>query len=62
MFKFSNLELALGRNLKFYTSVGKELKLKVTKFWGLIPTFVEVIGEKLVGCLLASPSLIWLTV
>ena len=34
--------------LKFYTSVAKELKLKFRKFWGLIPTFVEVTGEKLV--------------
>ena len=40
--------------LKFYTSVAKELKLKVRKFWGLIPTFVEVTGEKLVG-LFAPP-------
>ena len=36
-------------NLKFYTSLLKGLKLKVRKFWGLIPTFVEVTGEKLVG-------------
>ena len=35
-------------NLKFYTSVAKGLELKVRKFWGLIPTFVEVAGEKLV--------------
>ena len=48
-FKFDNLGLALGTNLKFYNSVAKELKLKVRKFWGLIPTFVEVTGEKLVG-------------
>ena len=41
--------LGLGTNLKFYTSVGKGLKLKVRKFWGLIPTFVEVTEEKLVG-------------
>ena len=26
----------------------KRLELKVRKFWGLIPTFVEVTGEKLV--------------
>ena len=32
----------------FYTSVAKVLKLKVRKFWGLIPTFVEVTGEKLI--------------
>ena len=47
-FKFNNLGLALGANLKFYTSLSKGLKLKVRKFWGLIPTFVEVTGEKLV--------------
>ena len=48
-FKFNNLGLTLGTNLKFYTSVAKGLKLKVRKFLGLIPTFVEVTGEKLVG-------------
>ena len=47
--KFNNLGLALATNLKFYTSVSKGLKLKVRKFWELIPTFVEVTGEKLVG-------------
>ena len=47
-FKFNNLELALGTNLKFYTSLAKGLKLKVRKFSGLIPTFVEVTEEKLV--------------
>ena len=46
-FKFNNLGLALGRDLKFYTSVLKELKLKVKNFLGLIRTFVEVTGEKL---------------
>ena len=54
-FKFNNLGLVLGMNLKFYTSVAKGLKLKVRKFWGLIPTLVEVTGEKLVGGLLALP-------
>ena len=34
--------------LKFYTSVAKELKLKVRRFYGLIPMFVEVAVEKLV--------------
>ena len=48
-FKFNNLELAIGMNLKFYTSVAKGFKLKVRKFYGLVPTFVEVTGEKLVG-------------
>ena len=41
--------LTLSTNLKFYTSVPKGLKLKVRKSWELIPTFVEVTGEKLVG-------------
>ena len=58
--KFNNLGLALGTNLRFYTSLSKGLKLKVRKFWGLIPTFVEVTGEKPVGGIFASPSLIGL--
>ena len=48
-FKFNNLELVLGMNLKFCTSVAKRLKLKVRKFLGLILTFAKVIEEKLVG-------------
>ena len=36
-------------NLKFYTSVAKGMKLKVKKFYELVPTFVEVTGEELVG-------------
>ena len=58
-FKFSNLGLALGTNLKFDTSVAKGLKLNVRKFWGLIPTFVKVTGEKLVGraFFVLSPSI-----
>ena len=60
-FKLNNLGLTLGTNLKFYTSVAKGLKLKVRKFWGLIPTFVEVTGEELVGrVFLAPPSWIGL--
>ena len=35
--------------LKFYTSVEKGLNLKVKRFCGLIPMFVELTGEKLVG-------------
>ena len=35
-------------DLKLYTSVAKELILKVRKFLGLIFTFAEVTGEKLV--------------
>ena len=59
-FKFNNLGLALGTNLKFYTSLSKELKLKVKKFLGLILTFVEVTGEKLVGGLFAPPLPSWI--
>ena len=47
--KFINMGLALGMNLKFYIRVAKELKIKFRMFWRLIPTFVEVTGEKLVG-------------
>ena len=43
------MRLALGTDLKFYTNMAKGLKLKGRKFWGLIPTFVEVTGEKLIG-------------
>ena len=46
-FKFNNLGLALGMALKFYTSAAKGLKLKVRKFWGLIPSFAEVTAKKL---------------
>ena len=35
--------------MKYYTSVAKELKLKVRNFWRLIRTFVEATGEKMVG-------------
>ena len=45
--------LALGTDLKLYTSLSKWLKLKVRKLWGLILTFVGVTGEKLVGYLFA---------
>ena len=33
---------------QFYTSVEEALKLKVRKCWGLILTFVQITGEKLV--------------
>ena len=33
--------------LTFYTIVVKGLQLKVRRFWGLIPTLVEVTVEKL---------------
>ena len=35
--------------LEFYTSDAKWLKLKIKNFLGLIFTFVDVTGEKLVG-------------
>ena len=41
---FNNLGLALDMALKFYAGVGKGLELKVGKFWGLLPIFVEVTG------------------
>ena len=54
--KFNNLGLAQGMASNFDTSVAKKLKLKVKKFWGLIPTFAEVTWEKLVGGLFGLPS------
>ena len=60
-FKFNNLGLGLGTNLKFSTSVVKRLKLKVRKFRGPNPTFVEVTREKLVeGAFLPPQSWIGL--
>ena len=55
LFKFNNLGLALGMTLKLYNNVAKGSKLKVGKFWGLIPTSVEVRGEKLVGGVFTLP-------
>ena len=54
--KVNYLGLALVMALKFYANVAKGLKLKVRMCWGLIPTFVEVTGEKLVGSLFALLS------
>ena len=48
-FKFNKLGLALGMAITFYASESKRIKLKIRKFWGLISTFVEVTGKKLVG-------------
>ena len=50
---FNKLRLALGMAFNFYTRVAKGVQPKVRKFWVLIPTFVEVTGEKLVVGLLA---------
>ena len=36
-FKFNNWGLVLVTTLKFYTNKAKWLKVKVKKFWGLIP-------------------------
>ena len=47
-FNFNNLGRTLVIPLKFYASVVKRLKPKFKKFLGLIPTFVEVTGEKLI--------------
>ena len=50
--------LGLVMVLNFHTNVAKGLKLKVRKFLGLILTFVEVTGEKLVeGAFLPPPIL-----
>ena len=54
-FKFNNLGLSLGTNLKVYAKVAKWLKLKFRMFLGLIHTFVEVTVEKLTGGLSGSP-------
>ena len=60
-FSFNNWGLALGTNLKFYTSVAKGLKLKVRMFWGQISTFLEVTGGKLaVGAFLAPSPPTWI--
>ena len=47
-FKTNNLGLVLAMALKFNTILAKGLKPKVRKFFGLLPLFVEVTGEKLV--------------
>ena len=61
-FKLNNLGLALGTSLEFYMSLAQGLKVKVRKFWLLIPTFVEVTVEKLVGGHFPSPSWIGLKI
>ena len=49
--------------LNFYNSVAKGSKLKVGKFWGLIPTFEEVTREKLIGGFVPLPLYwIWLNI
>ena len=48
-FRVGNLGLILDMARIFYRSVAKGLKIKIRKFWMLIPTFGEVLGETLVG-------------
>ena len=38
-----------GSGIKVLPQCGTELKLKVRKIWGLIPSFLEVAWEKLIG-------------
>ena len=57
-FKFNNLGLALGMNLTFYTSVAKGLRLKVRRFLGLVPMFVEITEEKLVQRAFLPPTIL----
>ena len=44
--------------MKFYTSLAKQLKIKFRKFQGLILTFAEVKGERL----LRWREVIWLSI
>ena len=43
------MKVVVAIPLKFYTSVGKGIKLKDKKFFRLIATFIDVTGRKLVG-------------
>ena len=43
---------------QFYTSVEEALKLKVRKCWGLILTFVQITGEKLVEETFLTPPIL----
>ena len=47
--------LALGMVLKIDASLAKWLNLETRKFWGSIPTFVEVTLEKLVAGIFFHP-------
>ena len=44
--------------LEFYMSAAKGLKLKVKKFQGLVPSFVEVTGKNLVGHIIDIMSIL----
>ena len=39
---FNKLGLALGMALKLYTSLTKELRIRVRKFWRMIPTYIKL--------------------
>ena len=51
--QFQQFETSTRYELEIWNKCGKRVKIKVRKFWGLIPTFAEVTGEKLVGGLFA---------
>ena len=55
MAQIQHLGLTLDMTLIIYTRVGKGLEFKVRKFSGVIRTFAEVIGEKLISLF---PSLV----
>ena len=44
--------------LKFDSAMVKRSKLKVRNFGGLIPTFVEVLGKKLIGGNFFAPPIL----
>ena len=50
------MKVVVAVSLKFYSSVGKGLKLKDKKVLRLIATFIEVTGKKLVGWPLSPTS------
>ena len=52
------LGLSLGIALKFHTNVARGLKLKVRNCWGLIPTFVDALGEKMAGSFCSPPPIL----
>ena len=59
-FKFNNYGLALGTNLKLYTSVGKGLKLKSQKYLGANFYICRSYRGKTGRGLFVLPSLSWI--
>ena len=47
-----------GHALEILHQCGKSVKAKSRKDLGLIPTFVEITGEKLLGSLFVSPYIL----